>query len=188
MFAEVLTASENLTVGQGTSDHQVFLPWFDSSLPYLTKSYPLSPTPSSPCTRAVNRALEDQAWGHPGPVDVQQQVWMAARDLGTTQAYQRQPRPHPPRLLRACHCSLTTLCAPSSPAGKILFRRSHIRDVAVKRLIPIDEYCKVSLRNANTSLCLVSSPWVVLGVFCLFALFSFSFSDYRMPIVKDLYR
>lgn len=32
----------------------------------------------------------------------------------------------------------------SSPAGKILFRRSHIRDVAVKRLIPIDEYCKVS--------------------------------------------
>ncbi|KAI1234236.1 hypothetical protein IHE44_0003953 [Lamprotornis superbus] len=26
--------------------------------------------------------------------------------------------------------------------GKILFRRSHIRDVAVKRLIPIDEYCK----------------------------------------------
>lgn len=37
----------------------------------------------------------------------------------------------------------------SSPAGKILFRRSHIRDVAVKRLIPIDEYCKVS-RDANT--------------------------------------
>lgn len=32
----------------------------------------------------------------------------------------------------------------SSPVGKILFRRSHIRDVAVKRLIPIDEYCKVS--------------------------------------------
>ncbi|XP_075065728.1 SH3 and PX domain-containing protein 2B isoform X2 [Mixophyes fleayi] len=26
--------------------------------------------------------------------------------------------------------------------GKILFRRSHIRDVAVRRLIPIDEYCK----------------------------------------------
>jgi len=31
----------------------------------------------------------------------------------------------------------------SSVSGKILFRRSHIRDVAVKRLIPIDEYCKV---------------------------------------------
>ncbi|KAK2098951.1 hypothetical protein P7K49_024402 [Saguinus oedipus] len=26
--------------------------------------------------------------------------------------------------------------------GKILFRRSHIRDVAVKRLKPIDEYCR----------------------------------------------
>ncbi|RXM98538.1 SH3 and PX domain-containing protein 2B [Acipenser ruthenus] len=25
--------------------------------------------------------------------------------------------------------------------GKILFRRSHIRDVAIKRLRPIDEYC-----------------------------------------------
>lgn len=37
-----------------------------------------------------------------------------------------------------------TLNVFSSPAGKILFRRSHIRDVAVKRLIPIDEYCKVS--------------------------------------------
>ncbi|XP_043925041.1 SH3 and PX domain-containing protein 2B isoform X2 [Protopterus annectens] len=30
--------------------------------------------------------------------------------------------------------------------GKILFRRSHIRDVAVKRLIPIDEYCKALIR------------------------------------------
>lgn len=30
---------------------------------------------------------------------------------------------------------------PSS--GKILFRRSHVRDVAVKRLKPIDEYCRV---------------------------------------------
>jgi hypothetical protein len=29
--------------------------------------------------------------------------------------------------------------------GKILFRRSHIRDVAVKRLKPIDEYCRVRL-------------------------------------------
>jgi len=27
--------------------------------------------------------------------------------------------------------------------GKILFRRSHIRDVAMKRLRPIDEYCRV---------------------------------------------
>lgn len=27
--------------------------------------------------------------------------------------------------------------------GKILFRRSHVRDVAVKRLKPIDEYCRV---------------------------------------------
>lgn len=39
---------------------------------------------------------------------------------------------------------------PLSPApGKILFRRSHIRDVAVKRLIPIDEYCKV--RGASST-------------------------------------
>ncbi|XP_072257053.1 SH3 and PX domain-containing protein 2B isoform X2 [Pyxicephalus adspersus] len=30
--------------------------------------------------------------------------------------------------------------------GKILFRRSHIRDVAVRRLIPIDEYCKALIR------------------------------------------
>ncbi|XP_074958522.1 SH3 and PX domain-containing protein 2B isoform X3 [Phalacrocorax aristotelis] len=29
---------------------------------------------------------------------------------------------------------------------KILFRRSHIRDVAVKRLIPIDEYCKALIQ------------------------------------------
>lgn len=28
--------------------------------------------------------------------------------------------------------------------GKILFRRSHIRDVAMKRLGPINEYCRVS--------------------------------------------
>uniref|UniRef100_A0A4W3GU17 SH3 and PX domains 2B n=1 Tax=Callorhinchus milii TaxID=7868 RepID=A0A4W3GU17_CALMI len=30
--------------------------------------------------------------------------------------------------------------------GKILFRRSHIRDVAVKRLKPIDEYCRALIR------------------------------------------
>ncbi|XP_028337623.1 SH3 and PX domain-containing protein 2A isoform X5 [Physeter macrocephalus] len=30
--------------------------------------------------------------------------------------------------------------------GKILFRRSHIRDVAVKRLKPIDEYCRALVR------------------------------------------
>lgn len=71
---------------------------------------------------------------------------MAARNLGTTQAYQRHPH-HPPfaedlSLLpdNAVQLSLS--------AGKILFRRSHIRDVAVKRLIPIDEYCKVRLQNA----------------------------------------
>lgn len=31
-----------------------------------------------------------------------------------------------------------------SSSGKILFRRSHIRDVAMKRLRPINEYCRVS--------------------------------------------
>lgn len=86
---------------------------------------------------------------------------MEARNLGTTHAYQRQPHPPPPGLVRTCHCPLIMPHVLSSPAGKILFRRSHIRDVAVKRLIPIDEYCKVSLRNANTSLCLVSSLWIV---------------------------
>ncbi|NWT54120.1 SPD2A protein, partial [Erythrocercus mccallii] len=30
--------------------------------------------------------------------------------------------------------------------GKILFRRSHVRDVAVKRLKPIDEYCRALVR------------------------------------------
>lgn len=40
---------------------------------------------------------------------------------------------------------VTQLTALSVP-GKILFRRSHIRDVAVKRLKPIDEYCRVSVR------------------------------------------
>lgn len=31
----------------------------------------------------------------------------------------------------------------SSPPGKILFRRSHVRDVAMKRLRFIDDYCRV---------------------------------------------
>ncbi|XP_069316036.1 SH3 and PX domain-containing protein 2A isoform X2 [Eulemur rufifrons] len=38
--------------------------------------------------------------------------------------------------------------------GKILFRRSHIRDVAVKRLKPIDEYCRALVRlPAHISQC-----------------------------------
>lgn len=80
---------------------------------------------------------------------------------------------------RACHCFLTMLCALSFSAGKILFRRSHIRDVAVKRLIPIDEYCKVSLKNANTSQSLSSALWVGFS--------SFSLSGYKLLIVKNLY-
>lgn len=39
---------------------------------------------------------------------------------------------------------ITWLTSISLP-GKILFRRSHIRDVAVRRLKPIDEYCRVRL-------------------------------------------
>ena len=68
------------------------------------------------------------------------EILRADRNLGTTQALPRQPlgvaggRSLLPAMLNVF----------SSPAGKILFRRSHIRDVAVKRLIPIDEYCKVS--------------------------------------------
>uniref|UniRef100_A0A452VJT4 SH3 and PX domains 2B n=1 Tax=Ursus maritimus TaxID=29073 RepID=A0A452VJT4_URSMA len=71
---------------------------------------------------------------------------MEARNLGTTHAYQRQPHPPPPGLVRTCHCPLIMPHMLSSPAGKILFRRSHIRDVAVKRLIPIDEYCKALIQ------------------------------------------
>uniref|UniRef100_A0A8C0KFP3 SH3 and PX domain-containing protein 2B n=1 Tax=Canis lupus dingo TaxID=286419 RepID=A0A8C0KFP3_CANLU len=42
--------------------------------------------------------------------------------------------------------------------GKILFRRSHIRDVAVKRLIPIDEYCKALIQlPPYISQCFVST-------------------------------
>ncbi|XP_055498983.1 SH3 and PX domain-containing protein 2B isoform X1 [Leucoraja erinacea] len=38
--------------------------------------------------------------------------------------------------------------------GKILFRRSHIRDVAVRRLKPIDEYCRALIRlPAHISQC-----------------------------------
>ncbi|XP_041424601.1 SH3 and PX domain-containing protein 2A isoform X6 [Xenopus laevis] len=38
--------------------------------------------------------------------------------------------------------------------GKILFRRSHIRDVAVKRLKPIDEYCRALVKlPAHISRC-----------------------------------
>uniref|UniRef100_A0A4W3IJ55 SH3 and PX domains 2A n=1 Tax=Callorhinchus milii TaxID=7868 RepID=A0A4W3IJ55_CALMI len=36
-------------------------------------------------------------------------------------------------------------CIPFLP-GKILFRRSHVRDVALKRLKPIDEYCRALIR------------------------------------------
>ena len=84
----------------------------------------------------------------------------ARRDQARTRKHTRgsHVRPHPAKLPRAGHRCLSTLCALLSSAGKILFRRSHIRDVAVKRLIPIDEYCKVSLRNSNTSLCLVFPP------------------------------
>ena len=41
---------------------------------------------------------------------------------------------------------LCTLLLSLSPLGKILFRRSHVRDVAMKRLRFIDDYCRV--RNA----------------------------------------
>ncbi|XP_062927537.1 SH3 and PX domain-containing protein 2A isoform X2 [Mobula hypostoma] len=36
-------------------------------------------------------------------------------------------------------------CIPFLP-GKILFKRSHVRDVAMKRLRPIDEYCRALVR------------------------------------------
>lgn len=39
----------------------------------------------------------------------------------------------------------------SSPPGKILFRRSHVRDVAMKRLRFIDDYCRVKESLLSTS-------------------------------------
>uniref|UniRef100_A0A8C5N1A4 PX domain-containing protein n=1 Tax=Leptobrachium leishanense TaxID=445787 RepID=A0A8C5N1A4_9ANUR len=45
--------------------------------------------------------------------------------------------------------------------GKILFRRSHIRDVAVKRLKPIDEYCRALVRLPDH----ISQSEDVLGFF-----------------------
>lgn len=52
--------------------------------------------------------------------------------------------------------------------GKILFRRSHVRDVAVKRLKPIDEYCRVRALGAGQPSCLGGSVlafpcWIVLA-------------------------
>lgn len=64
----------------------------------------------------------------------------AARNFDSPQARPRQPL----QVAEGRSLLPATLNVFSSPAGKILFRRSHIRDVAVKRLIPIDEYCKVS--------------------------------------------
>lgn len=68
-----------------------------------------------------------------------------------------QPPLQPARLLRAWRCLLHrgVLYTLSSSAGKILFRRSHIRDVAVKRLVPIDEYCKVRLMSSAFGVWLV---------------------------------
>ncbi|XP_044521478.1 SH3 and PX domain-containing protein 2A isoform X1 [Gracilinanus agilis] len=44
--------------------------------------------------------------------------------------------------------------------GKILFRRSHIRDVAVKRLKPIDEYCRALTNLPPISQCTEVAQWV----------------------------
>lgn len=83
-----------------------------------------------------------------------------------------------PCLLGAAVLSHTGGDAPNPPLscvlslGKILFRRSHVRDVAVKRLKPIDEYCRVrALGSAGQPSCLGGSGpppalafpcWVVL--------------------------
>uniref|UniRef100_A0A8B9RVS8 SH3 and PX domain-containing protein 2B n=1 Tax=Accipiter nisus TaxID=211598 RepID=A0A8B9RVS8_9AVES len=45
-----------------------------------------------------------------------------------------------------CGSEILLHTSPFDHQGKILFRRSHIRDVAVKRLIPIDEYCKALIQ------------------------------------------
>lgn len=77
-------------------------------------------------------------------------------------------RPHSPHaqgtdgcgqcLLSAIALSPVVSDAPKPPlssvlsAGKILFRRSHVRDVAVKRLKPIDEYCRVRAGGQRAAL------------------------------------
>lgn len=100
---------------------------------------------------------------------------MTARSLGPTQASRR----HPQRTLQLAESSSLpaddAVCVFSRP-GKILFRRSHIRDVAVKRLIPIDEYCKVRLRGASSAAACVCPVGGVLP---------FSFPGCRMLIVES---
>lgn len=49
-----------------------------------------------------------------------------------------------PTLITRCLCSYSLSV---SPSGKVLFRRSHIRDVAVRRLKHLDNYCKVRLNG-----------------------------------------
>lgn len=47
----------------------------------------------------------------------------------------------------------TTVSLSFSPSlGKILFRRSHVRDVAMKRLRFIDDYCRVKHNSPSASL------------------------------------
>lgn len=48
----------------------------------------------------------------------------------------------------------------SSSSGKILFRRSHVRDVAMKRLRFIDDYCRVRQMWLQTS---ITSPCLLRG-------------------------
>lgn len=57
-------------------------------------------------------------------------------------------------LALSCFILLTrTLSSSFYPfVGKILFRRSHVRDVAMKRLRFIDDYCRVKHKSLSASL------------------------------------
>lgn len=79
-------------------------------------------------------------------------------------------------------------CIFFSGSGKILFRRSHIRDVAMKRLRPINEYCRVSIDNftlENYEAC--QGPvflWVIKGQLTSGLYANFVFSGAHVPLSK----
>ena len=99
---------------------------------------PRSPGPSAwgtscPPGRGDHSSLVSLATGRGGG------VWWPAKMLrsqgrGNERIASQVPMAALPRVTQLTNISLP---------GKILFRRSHIRDVAVRRLKPIDEYCRV---------------------------------------------
>lgn len=143
----------------------------------------LTPPPSVPsCLSCSNGGLQSHKaaavqtfpvlgllyWGHNGVAELShrhcQQPWL---EPGV--------KPHLLTfLLSAVALSCMAGDAPNPPlssvpsSGKILFRRSHVRDVAVKRLKPIDEYCRVRAPGERLAALLGggSQPPTTLGFPC----------------------